>query len=140
FNAFSLFWAAGYHGAKKTNVIFVTSIIGAFVNVLFNVIFIQFLGMYAVVISTFLAFLSTWVLRVFSAEPYFYITGDVIGMAVLFTLLTVSITIPFIFNDMGLGISICLALLLFLGYNWTLIKLMMQKFVFIFRQSGYGSR
>src|SRR5699024_8117223 len=40
FNAFSLFWAAGYHGAKKTNVIFVTSIIGAFVNVLFNVIFI----------------------------------------------------------------------------------------------------
>src|SRR5699024_4953988 len=58
--AFSLFWAAGYHGAKKTNVIFVTSIIGAFVNVLFNVIFIQFLGMYAVVISTFLAFLITW--------------------------------------------------------------------------------
>jgi len=140
FNACSLFWAAGYHGAKKTNVIFVTSIIGAFVNVLFNVIFIQFFGMYAVVISTFLAFLITWVLRVFSAKPYFNIKMNVRDLVVLFILIPVAIIIPFIFNEIGIGISICLAVLLFVGYNWELIKLLIQKSVFIFRQIGNGSR
>src|SRR5699024_8185167 len=128
FNAFSLFWAAGYHGAKKTNVIFVTSIIGAFVNVLFNVIFIQFLGMYAVVISTFLALLITWVLRLFSAKPYFNIKMNVRGLVVFFILIPLAIFIRFIFNEISISISICLYVFIFIGYNWTFINHQRQPF------------
>src|SRR5690625_4328447 len=32
FHTCALFWSAGYHGAKKTDVIFITSVIGAVVN------------------------------------------------------------------------------------------------------------
>lgn len=140
FNAFSLFWAAGYHGAKKTNVIFVTSVIGALVNVLVNMLFIKSLGLYAVVTSTFLAFFITWLIRVFSAKPYFKITVNVRDTVVLFGLIPVAIIIPFIFNKIGISVSICLAVLLFIGYNWTLIKLILQKTVFIFRLIGNSSR
>src|SRR5699024_7756735 len=44
FHAFALFWSAGYHGAKKTNVIFTTTIVGAVVNILLNALFIQLFG------------------------------------------------------------------------------------------------
>src|SRR5699024_4224136 len=52
FNACALFWSAGYHGAKKTKVIFVTSFVGALVNVIVNLILIKYIGLYAVVISS----------------------------------------------------------------------------------------
>jgi O-antigen/teichoic acid export membrane protein len=128
-NACALFWAAGYHGAKKTNTIFITSLIGAVINVLFNLIFIQMIGLYAVVLSTFLAFFVTWLIRVFSAKRYFTIRlcyRDVVSLSLLMAL---AIIIPFITNQVGLAVSIGLGGLLFIGYNWKLIRFVWRGFV-----------
>lgn len=129
FNACALFWAAGYHGAKRTNIIFITSVIGALVNVLFNVIFIKTIGLYAVVISTFIAFLVTWLIRVFSAKHYFVIKIHYQDMVILSLLMIIAIIIPFIFNQVGLAVSICLSIFLFIWYNRKLLKLIWHHFV-----------
>lgn len=129
FNACSLFWAAGYHGAKKTNVILVTSLVGATVNVVFNLIFIPYIGLYAVVISTFLAFLVTWLIRVFSARVYFKISLNYGDMLILFPLIIAAIIAPFVLNGFGLAVSICLGVGLFFVYNWRVIKIVWVTFM-----------
>src|SRR5699024_2282708 len=73
FNAFSLFWSAGFHGDKATKTLLGTTVIGAVLNVVFNLIFIPFIGLYAVALSTLVAFLVTWLLRVRYAKDYFYV-------------------------------------------------------------------
>lgn len=129
FNACALFWAAGYHGAKRTNTIFITSLIGAIVNVLFNIIFIKIIGLYAVVLSTFIAFLVTWLIRVFSAKRYFVIKMPYQDMFILTSLMFIAIIVPFIFNQVGLIVGICLSILLFIGYNRKLIRVVWQALI-----------
>ncbi|WP_188454983.1 lipopolysaccharide biosynthesis protein [Virgibacillus oceani] len=122
FSAFSQFWGAGYHGAKKTNVILVTAVSGAIVNVLFNLVLINYIGLYAVALSTFLAFLTMWLIRIVSSKRYFRITLHYRDMFVLFPVIIASIIVPFIFNTIGLWISICFGVMLFFIYNKGLIK------------------
>lgn len=121
FNAFSLFWAAGYHGAKKTNIIFITSMTGGMINVLVNFLFIQTLGLYAVVLSTFVAFLTVWVIRVIAAKSYFQIKLKYKDLIVLFPLTMIAIIIPFYVNTTNLIISICFGLIIFIVYNRDMI-------------------
>lgn len=129
FSALSQFWGAGYHGAKKTNVIFVTSLAGAIVNVVFNFIFINYIGLYAAAISTLLAFLTMWLIRVFSANHYFKITINYRDMVVLFALMLLAIVAPFTLNTTGVVVSIVFGLLLFFVYNLKIIKFLFQNFI-----------
>lgn len=122
FSALSQFWGAGYHGAKKTNIIFVTSLVGAIINVLINLIFISYIGLYAVAISTFSAFLTMWLIRVFSSNQYFKITMNYWDMAVLFVFILLAIAASFTFDTTGIVVSIALGLLLFFIYNFEIIK------------------
>lgn len=123
FNAFSLFWSAGYHGAKKTNVILVTSLIGAIINILINFIFIPFIGLYAVVISTVVAFLVTWMIRILYAKPYFKIKLNYKDFLILFPLIIVAIVIPFVVGTVGIIVSVGLSGMLFLGWNRHVLKI-----------------
>lgn len=126
-SAFSQFWAAGYHGAKKTNLIFISSLVGAAINVLVNLLLIQYIGLYAVAISTFVAFLVMWLMRVYFAGAYFHIQMNYRDMAVLLPLTAIAMIVPFIFNWVGIVISICLAILVFFIYNWGLITLVYEN-------------
>lgn len=122
FSGFSQFWGAGYHGAKKTNIIFVTSVIGALVNVIINLILINYIGLYAVAISTFLAFLTMWVIRIYSANVYFKIKLRYLDMVLLFAFILLAIVAPFVLNTTGIVVSIIISLILFVIYNMEIIK------------------
>ncbi len=127
FNAIALFWSAGYHGAKKTKVIFVTSFVGALVNVIINLIFIKYIGLYAVVLSTLLAFLTVWLMRVFSSSSYFKITINYKDMVILLLLIILANIAPFTLGPIGLLICICLGGVVFVMYNWRIVKLVYVK-------------
>src|SRR5699024_10876869 len=113
-----------------------TSVTGAFINILVNVLFIRLLGLYAVVVSTFLAFFITWLIRVWTAQPHFRITMDRRDTVILFTLLPVAIILPHFLNQTGMVISICCALLLFLGYNFKLLIIAAGKIRMTLRKIG----
>ncbi|MCC2248680.1 MAG: lipopolysaccharide biosynthesis protein [Bacillota bacterium] len=130
FSAFSLFWSAGFHGAKKTKVIFVTSIVGAFVNILVHILFISSIGLYAAAWSTLIAFFITWIIRVFTCKPYFTIHVNLRDMAILFPLLFVSILAPFFIDSLGLWILSGLAFILFFIYNLTIIRWIIKTILY----------
>ena len=131
-NACALFWSAGYHGAKKTKVIFVTSFVGALVNVIVNLILIKSIGLYAVVISTALAFATVWLIRVFSSQRYFKITINYQDMVVLLFLIILANIAPFVFEPIGLLISICFGGVVFIAYNLNLIALIYRRLKLLF--------
>ncbi|MYL40824.1 lipopolysaccharide biosynthesis protein [Virgibacillus salexigens] len=132
FSAFSLFWSAGFHGAKKTNVIFITSIIGAIVNILIHILFIHFIGLYAAAWSTVIAFFITWIIRVHTCRPYFTIRLNRKDMLILFPLLFVAILAPYFVGTGELGLLTGLSIILFLAYNKPIIigvtKLLVHRF------------
>src|SRR5690625_4375711 len=127
FNACALFWSAGYHGAKKTKVIFVTSFVGALVNVIVNLILIKYIGLYAVVISSLIAFSVVWLIRAFASNHYFKITIHYQDMIVLLSLIILANIAPFVFGSIGLLICICLGGVVFVAYNWGIVKLVYVK-------------
>lgn len=134
FHAFALFWSAGYHGAKKTKVIFFTSLIGAIINVLVNLVFITYIGLYAVVLSTLVAFLAVWLIRIFSAGDYFKIIIGWGDFLILFPAMIVAIIAPFMLGNVGLIIAICLGGCLFVGYNWSIIRLLLKHIYLILKK------
>ncbi|MDY0404728.1 oligosaccharide flippase family protein [Virgibacillus sp. 179-BFC.A HS] len=122
FHAFALFWAAGYHGAKKTTVILTTSIIGAMINILLNLLFIRPFGLYAVTASTVAAFLATWIIRVRKANAYFQISLPRKDMLVLFPLMLAAIMLPFFLPQAVLTVCGGVGMVVFFAYNWALFQ------------------
>lgn len=133
FNTCALFWSAGYHGAKKTKVIFVTSFVGALVNVIVNLILIKYIGLYAVVISSLIAFLVVWLIRAFASNHYFKITIHYQDMIVLLSLIILANFVPFIFGPLGLLVSICLGSIVFVAYNWGILRMVYVRFLSVIR-------
>ena len=63
FQAFSSFYGVGYLKSTKTSRAFSTSVYGAIVNAVINILLIKFLGIQAAAISTFVGFLVMWLIR-----------------------------------------------------------------------------
>lgn len=120
FHACSLFWSAAFHSAKRTKALLTTTIIGAAVNIALNLILVPFIGLYGIAIATLVAFLITWILRVQFAKGYFQVRFNGKDLIVLTSLMLVAIPLPFYVGDVGLGVSVCVSVMLFVGYNWKL--------------------
>lgn len=73
FHSLSLFWSAGFHGAKKTKAILHSTVVGAITNITLSIVLIKHLGLYAVSLSTLVAFFITWIIRVKESKEYFKI-------------------------------------------------------------------
>ncbi|MEI3611996.1 oligosaccharide flippase family protein [Pseudogracilibacillus sp. SO30301A] len=121
FHSLALFWSAGFHGAKKTTAILSTSIVGAVVNVVLNIFLIHYLGLYAVAISTLIAFFLTWIIRVWVAKELFTITFNKWDFLILFSIMFIALFIPFYAKKITLAVSIVGSVLLFFIYNRKLI-------------------
>ena len=63
FQSFSSFYGVGYLRGKNTKNASTTSIYGAIVNIVVNLVLIKFIGLQAAAISTFLGFLVMWIIR-----------------------------------------------------------------------------
>lgn len=63
FQSFSSFYGVGYLRGKNTKNASTTSIYGAIVNIVINLVLIKFIGLQAAAISTFLGFLVMWLIR-----------------------------------------------------------------------------
>ncbi|WP_394917634.1 lipopolysaccharide biosynthesis protein [uncultured Robinsoniella sp.] len=64
FQGFSSFYSVGYLRGGKTKRAATTSIYGAVVNILIDLFFIKYLGLFAAALSTFLGFFTMWIMRV----------------------------------------------------------------------------
>src|SRR5699024_6152698 len=113
--------SAGAHGAKKTKVIFITSVIGALINILVNLIFIPIIGLYAVGLSTTIAFFVTWLIRVAEARQYFPIKIKPFEFISLLCLIAIINSAPFLLNIRTLVILSVLTIGFGLGLNFKMV-------------------
>jgi|SRR5690625_4906710 len=127
FHTFSLFWTAGYHGAKSTKNIFSTSIVGAIVNIVVNLLFIKIIGLYAVALSTVVAFLAVWILRIRSSEKHFNIQLPIRDIIVLFPLVIIAIIMSFIFSEINILLAAFISGIIFLLYNRGIILFVIKE-------------
>ncbi len=77
FLSFSSFYGAGYLCAKETKGAFSSSAFGALLNILINLIGVPYIGIQGAALSTMIAFLAMWVLRIVQTRKYFAIHIDI---------------------------------------------------------------
>lgn len=76
FSSFSSFYGTGYLSSKETKGAFTTSVAGAGVNLISNLLLIPLIGLHAVPIANTLSFFCMWIFRVWQTRKYFNITID----------------------------------------------------------------
>lgn len=127
FSAFSSFYGTGYLSSKETKGAFSTSIVGALVNIVFNIIFVPIIGIQAAAISTMLSFLIMWLIRLKQTQKYFKIKIDTSRMAGLLVLLS-AYTILYYYKNVYIEIILIVFAFLILGiYNKPLIFKLINK-------------
>lgn len=117
FQGFSSFSSIGYLQGKKTAGAAKTSVIGAVVNLIVDVLCIRYIGLFAAAISTFLGFFVMWLFRMNDIKsvfpirielkkflPYFFV-AIVVAVATIWTTNLIDI------------VMVCVASLLFLISN-----------------------
>lgn len=126
-SAFASFWGAGYHGAKKTGIILKTTFLGAIANIVINLIFIKKFGLFAAAISTIIAYLVMWLMRIFNKDKPFnikiYIKDVIILGSILIIVLIMALKAN-IYIDM---ILIILSLFIFGGYNKYIVNVFIKS-------------
>lgn len=127
FHTCALFWSAGYHGAKKTDVIFITSVIGAIINIVINFLFIPLIGLYAVGLSSIVAFLFSWISRIVYAKPYFHIDIHYGEMFLILLVITIANIAPFKFDIISLIVMSVVYFGFFVYFNFSFIVNYLSK-------------
>ena len=127
FQAFSSFFAVGYLKGKKTSDAAKTSIYGAIINIIVNIALINFIGLFAASISTFLGFFSMWIIRVYQTRNIFPIIIDWKKFGFLF-LISIAICTITIWTSTIIDFFLAvLGLLLFIFANRKIIEKILIK-------------
>ena len=114
FHGFSAFFDIGYYQGKQTKGAAKTSIFGAGVNFLVNVLLIRHIGLHAAAISTFLGYFTMWLLKIYDMKTIFYIKidkkrfGTLLSVAILLAIVSIwtSVIIDTFFVVVSSGIFI----------------------------------
>ncbi|PER73393.1 lipopolysaccharide biosynthesis protein [Priestia megaterium] len=83
FSGISSFYGTFYFSTGKTKGAFYTSMWGAIINVIFNLVLIKYIGLYAPVISTIISFLLMFLLRSFEFKKMLKIKIPITSLIVL---------------------------------------------------------
>lgn len=121
FNTFSQFWGAGYQASKKTKSILITSIWGAVINILINLVLVKYIGLYASAVSTAISFAVMWIARVVEKDKGFKININYNEFILLGSILSLAIVLSFMENIIINAIIIVVTLFIFLILNKNII-------------------
>ncbi|MDK2886931.1 MAG: hypothetical protein PWP54_1509 [Thermosipho sp. (in: thermotogales)] len=98
FSAFSSFYGVGYITSKESKGAFSTSLFGALANFVINIFFIPLIGIQAAAMSTMIAFLLMWILRLKQTKKYFIINVDWKVLGINLILVSASLFLSFLKN------------------------------------------
>jgi O-antigen/teichoic acid export membrane protein len=98
FSAFSSFYGVGYITSKESKGAFSTSLFGALANFVINIFFIPLIGIQAAAMSTMIAFLLMWILRLKHTKRYFIINVDWKVFGINLILVSASLFLSFLKN------------------------------------------
>ena len=127
FQAFSSFYGVGYLKDKSTSGAASTSVYGAIVNLAVNILCIEFIGIHAASISTFLGFFAMWAIRRQQMKKSLLID---IQWSLFIFLFAVSVLLSVVSIWTNVAIDLCLTVLgvvFFIWANRGLLKKVCKK-------------
>ncbi|MCF7623646.1 MULTISPECIES: oligosaccharide flippase family protein [Bacillaceae] len=99
FSSFSGFLGTNYIAAKKTSGVFKTSVIGAIINIVANVILIPIIGINGASIGTMLSFAVIWLLRIKDTREFVKVEINIKKM--VFTLIALIVQIGLLYMNLA---------------------------------------
>lgn len=122
FSSFSFFYGGLYVALKKTKQVGFSSIVGAIINIVINLLFIRKIGIYAASISTLIAFLIIFIYRAVDVKKYIKIKYDLKEILFGIILLIVLISLFYINTIVSMIIGLLICILYNLKFNYILRK------------------
>ena len=127
FQAFSSFFGVGYLKSDQTKKAGITSVAGAVINAVANLLLIKVIGLHAASISTFIAFFVMFVLRAYHTKSVMKVK---VKWSEFFALFSISLVVTVLGVFSGVITDACLCgagLLLFIALNFKEIKMILKK-------------
>lgn len=122
FSSFSSFYGTGYVSAKDTKNATLTTTIGAAINCLINLLFINLIGIWAACFSTLIGYLVTWVVRIKQTKKYFNIKVNWKEFYILLSITVVFAYLVTLDNILSVALMIVFATIITVAVNKDLIK------------------
>lgn len=120
-------YSAIYIALKKSSTIARTTIAGAIINVLVNLILVKFIGLYAASISTLVSYASTALYRRIDIRKYIQMKENIHNL-LLNTIIVVFVSGSYYFNNEILNIvTLLIACIYAVGVNLKLIKMLFAE-------------
>lgn len=126
FQAFSSFFGVGYLKNNKTFNAATTSIYGALVNIVINIILINFIGLYATSIATFVGFFVMFAVRIRQTRDTMKVKVNWLEFVLLFIMALVIVIIGAFSNIRLDFVMTILGLFLFVVLNLSELKLIVS--------------
>lgn len=128
FSALCSFLGIGYQISKETIKSFYTTIISAFVNIMVNISLINIIGIHAASISTLVAYIVLFLIRIYHTRKYYKISYDYKRMLLLCFLCLLSVACVFIIDNVLILVLVSLILLCFsFIFNRDIIRPIIRK-------------
>lgn len=127
FQAMAGYLGAIYGAAMKTKSIFITTMLGAIINIILNIVMIPFLGVSGAAIATLLSYIIVWLIRIYSLEKIMPLSFDLKKDILSYTLIILIILNNYIGYNFGIIINGVILLFIF-ALNKEMIKIVL-KFV-----------
>jgi O-antigen/teichoic acid export membrane protein len=129
FSAFSGYFGAAFISAKKTKVIFTSSVICGIINLLVCFLLVKYIGLYASVLGTFVSYLIMFIIRVNQSKGFYKININ-IKRLVFFTLLALVFSFLILVNNMILTILLIISsILISIKLNISFLNKIKRKFL-----------
>lgn len=117
FSGVSGFLASVFSAAKKTNVLFHSTTIGAILNLALNVVLVPLFGVMAAAFTTFIGFFATWLVRIYSSRKIVKIKITWVKDLSTFALLALSAVFTCLDFSYSIWISIAVVPVIILLYH-----------------------
>lgn len=127
FSSFSSFYGIGFQSSKETKGAFLSSICGSILNIILGVMLIPNIGIQGASVSTLVAFLAMWIIRIFQTKKYFSISIKLTKVAIYTILSLVFLFLYYQGNIYSDIIMIFSSLLLTIYFNKRLIQKLIKQ-------------
>lgn len=132
FSSFSYFFGTFYTVVKKNSMVMTTTILGAGVNIILNIIFIKPFGAYGAALTTLVSYFLVFIIRYIDTKKFVKIDLNIMDFVIstLFLFIQSTTYIIFEFNFISLLINfLCSSILLLLNSRLKIMYSMVRKLI-----------
>ncbi|MCC5893808.1 oligosaccharide flippase family protein [Exiguobacterium sp.] len=126
FNGLAAYLGSVYTSAFKTKVLFYSTLTGAFVNIILNILFIPIYGAYAAASTTLVSYFVIWIFRLINSKKYIVIRYNVMSTIIQIFILTTMAFTPLLFLGTTKNLILLCGMLILIVINYKFLRVILK--------------